>query len=141
MLALLNRMNSKGSMYPMSTTKTYHIIIADDTDSVRGLLARIITRIYSIVRITAANDGVAALEVFDREGADLVITNNEMAQMNGLVLITALRQRNALVPIVMVAGNTVIEPQARAAGASAFIAKPFKVADVTQVLLALLPRA
>lgn len=117
----------------------YHIIIADDTNSVRGLIARVVARTYAAVQIAAVADGRDALTLFEREGADLIITNNEMVSMSGLQLITELRSRQATLPIIMISGNTRIEQQARLAGASAFIPKPFSMVTLMQVLKLLLP--
>lgn len=117
----------------------YHIIIADDTNSVRGLIARVVARTYAAVQIAAVADGRDALTLFEREGADLIITNNEMVSMSGLQLITELRSRQATLPIIMISGNVRIEQQARLAGASAFIPKPFSMVTLMQVLKLLLP--
>lgn len=117
-----------------------HIIIADDDEQLRNVLVRIISAAYPTARISAVNDGRAALALFDREGADLLVTNNQMPYIAGLQLISELRQRGATIPIIMTSGDIRIEPQAQAAGASAFLPKPFSATDMNQVLQLLLPQ-
>ncbi len=117
----------------------YHIIIADDTDSMRGILARIIARTYPSVRISAVANGQEALSIFEREGADLIVTNNRMQQMDGLSLIRTLRSRNETTPIVMVSSDASLEQLALAAGANYFVAKPFTMQELTRVLITILP--
>lgn len=117
----------------------YHVIVADDTDSARGLVARIVARTYPSVRITAVADGDEALDVFDREGAHLLITNNQMQRMHGLALIIAIRSRNPRVAIIMVSNDISFESLALASGANIFIAKPFTVQILTRALLSVLP--
>lgn len=119
----------------------HHIIIADDDDAVRSILTRIVARTYPSARISAFADGKEALDIFDAEGADLVITNYQMGQMDGLTLIRLLRQRDATVPIVMVSGHPSTEPQALALGVSAFVTKPIELATFVPVLTSLLPPA
>ena len=116
-----------------------HVIIADDEDGVRMVLVRYVAQVYPHATISALSDGLAALAAYDQHGADLVITNQSMPQMDGLRLIAALRSRSATVPILMVSGDTHQEIAALAAGASAFLAKPFKRALFVQTLLLLLP--
>ncbi len=116
-----------------------HIIIADDTDSVRGLLARVVARMYPAVRISAVTDGQDALDIFQSEGADLLITNNDMPRLNGIALVRHVRALNATLPIVMVSGDTRLAPTAMAAGVTSFVSKPFTIGQLTQVLAQLLP--
>ena len=118
---------------------THHIIIADDTDSVRGLVARIVARMYPAVRISAVTDGQDALDIFQSEGADLLITNNDMPRLNGIALVQHVRAISATLPIIMISGNTSLAPAASAAGVTRFVAKPFTLGQLTQVLAQLLP--
>lgn len=120
------------------TTTSRHVIIADDEPAVRGLLARIVAHTFSAVTISAVADGQAALDVFRRHGADLVLTNQAMPNVDGLTLIRSVRAHDPHVPIVMVSATAATRPAALSAGASAFVLKPFTVAEITQVLRALL---
>lgn len=121
-------------------SSTQHIIIADDDTHLRNVLVRIVTAAYPAARISAVADGRAALAVFESEGADLVVTNNQMPYLTGLQLIGELRQRGTTIPIIMTSGDVLIEPQARLAGANAFLPKPFTAAGIHQVLQVLLPQ-
>ncbi|GAB4450347.1 MAG: hypothetical protein OHK0015_55590 [Chloroflexi bacterium OHK40] len=116
-----------------------HVIIADDDDSVRSLVARVVGRTYRSVQLSLVNDGADALQVFDQRGADLVITNNQMLTMHGMDLIHALRTRSATVPILMLSADRTIAGPALAAGATQFLLKPFRVPELRQTLLGLLP--
>ena len=128
---------SEGCTPPMALLQQ-HIIIADDAEHLRNILVRIVSTAYPAARISVVADGRAALAVFEHEAADLVITNNQMPHMGGLQLIGELRQRGVIIPIIMTSGDVLIEPQAQAAGASAFLPKPSSAAEMNQVLRALL---
>jgi CheY-like chemotaxis protein len=80
----------------------YHIIIADDDAAIRSIIARIIVHTYDPVTISAVPDGLDALLVYQQNGADLVITNNEMPVLSGLSLIERLRVLSATLPIIMI---------------------------------------
>jgi CheY-like chemotaxis protein len=119
---------------------TYHIIIADDNDGVRAVIARVVVRSYPSVHISATRDGQDALDLYDQRGADLLITNNDMPRLSGLQLIEALRvHRQATLPIVMVSADATIAPRAHALGVTRFVAKPFTLGQLAQVLRSLLP--
>lgn len=114
-----------------------HVLIVDDEDTIRSLLARITARTYPTVHLSLANDGLDALRAFDHDPADLVLTNYDMPRMDGLALVQALRTRSATVPIVMISADPALATQV--SGVTAFIAKPFRPRDVQQVITRLLP--
>jgi CheY-like chemotaxis protein len=116
-----------------------HILIADDDDSVRALLARVCVRIYPSVGLSAVKDGLEALTVFSHNPADLVITNANMPGLDGLSLIRALRAQQLAVPILMISANAALERAALAAGATRFLEKPIQLDLLRQTLIDLLP--
>ncbi len=119
---------------------TFHVIIADDDDGVRGLIARVVARTYTTVTISAVTNGLDALRIYDQSSADLLITNQDMPGISGLGLVEALRVvRLATLPIVMVSADLRIEPRALALGVTRFVAKPFTLTQLAQVLTSLLP--
>lgn len=118
---------------------TYHIIIADDTDSIRGLVARVVARTYPAVRISAVADGQDALDIFQSEGADLLITNNDMPRLDGIALVQQVRAVSATLPIIMISANPAMASAALAAGVTSFVGKPFTVGQLTHELTKLLP--
>jgi CheY-like chemotaxis protein len=63
-----------------------------------------------------------------------------MPGMGGLSLVETLRAiRQAALPIVMVSADLTIEPRALALGVTQFVAKPFTLGQLAQVLTRLLP--
>ncbi len=119
---------------------TFHVIIADDDDAIRGLIARVVARTYATVTISAVTNGLDALRIYDQSSADLLITNQDMPGISGLGLVEALRVgRLATLPIVMVSADLKIEPRALALGVTRFVAKPFTLTQLAQVLTSLLP--
>src|SRR6476660_1031920 len=115
-------------------SQSYHVIVADDDPGVRAIIAQIIRQLYPAARLSVVRDGMEALQVFDQQGADLVVTNQTMPRMRGLDLIAALRARQATVPIIMVSGAPAHAPVALAAGATRFVAKPFTYLQLVQAL-------
>jgi len=117
-----------------------HILIAEDHDNVRALLARVVIRTYPAVTITTVVNGALALDAYRAHGADLLITNHNMPVMSGIDLIRVLHALQASIPILMVSSDPTIELSALATGATRFLLKPFVLTDLQQTLIDLLPR-
>ena len=115
------------------------VIIADDHESVRAFLARVLSRTYPVVNIIAVANGAQALAAYHQHGADLLITNYMMPQLHGLDLVRALRAQQVTIPILMISSDPIIGQVGLAAGADRFLLKPFLLAELTQTLIDLLP--
>jgi two-component system capsular synthesis sensor histidine kinase RcsC len=115
-----------------------HIIIADDHDDVRALLAKIVARACPTCTITAVANGVEALAAYDAAGADLLITDYAMPIMTGLALTYTLRAQQATLPILVISMNTSIAEAVVNAGATRFLAKPFSLPELQQIVMELL---
>jgi CheY-like chemotaxis protein len=118
---------------------TAHILIADDNDNVRAFLARAVARIYPTAQLTIVPNGAAALAAFGTHPADLIITNARMPVLMGLDLVRTLRARHETVPILVLSADERLGPDALAAGADRFLAKPLALDAFRETLLALLP--
>ena len=81
---------------------------------------------------TAVGSVDRALERFDEDGADVVLTDLLMPERSGLDLLLALRERRARVPIVVVTGSddAVLLELAVAVGAHAIVHKPYGAAEL-----------
>ena len=108
------------------------VLIADDEDSMRSLVARAIT--MDGHETVTAQDGAEALEMLTRdEGAfDLLLTDIQMPVMDGIALaLTAARDFPAL-KILLMTGFA--HQRERASGLEAIVhdvvTKPFSVADI-----------
>ncbi len=106
---------------------TSTILCVDDSASMRQTIK--MTLAVSGYRIVEAVDGVDGLEKAGANAIDLVITDLNMPRMDGLEFITELRKLPAFkgVPIVFVTteSDDTKRAAAKAAGATAWITKPF----------------
>jgi DNA-binding NtrC family response regulator len=112
------------------------IFVVDDDTSSRELLSRILTSAGH--RVTALSDGREALErLSDGESPDLVVSDIRMADVDGLQLTDALRQRTADTPVILVTafGNIDGAVDAIRRGAFDYISKPYDV-DAIKVVVA-----
>ncbi len=65
----------------------YNVLIVDDEQLMREYLANNIPAICSVFNVTGvASDGLEAMELFERQHFDVVITDIKMPEMDGLAL-------------------------------------------------------
>jgi len=116
------------------------VLVVDDEEGVREVLDRGLQR-YGF-RVWLAASGPEALEVYRRHGAVIgaVLLDVRMPEMDGPQTLAALRRLDPAVPCCFMSGQTgaYTEEDLHAAGAAAFVRKPFQLADVAQVLHQLL---
>lgn len=110
------------------------VLVVEDTATVRRLLAEVLG--LDGVEVTAVADGLAALAAYPGVRPDLVLTDVDMPQLDGLSLTRALRSRGVDVPVVVLTGrdDAATRRAAVEAGADAFLAKPFGLAELRETV-------
>ena len=103
------------------------ILIVDDSRTVLTMVRQALEADHH--QVIEATDGVAALAVLDMGPADLVITDVNMPEMDGLKLVRALRDRAGyrVTPILVLTTESgdEIKQRGRDAGATGCLVKPF----------------
>ena len=108
------------------------VLIADDEESMRALVARAIA--MDGHDIVAAQDGAEALEILVRDGGayDLLLTDIQMPVMDGIALALTAARDFPKVTILLMTGFA--DQRERASNLNAIvhnvITKPFSVADI-----------
>ncbi|MEI7926214.1 MAG: response regulator [Chloroflexota bacterium] len=131
---------------PPETTARPVILVAEDEESVRRMIG-LVLRAAGYDSVLCA-DGLAAAERLEAgPSVDAVLMDLRMPRMGGMELVARIRQRPELrmLPVIAMSAynDEVQEREAIAAGADAFLAKPFTIADLQRLLgtvLARLPR-
>ncbi|GAB4343728.1 MAG: SpoIIE family protein phosphatase [Calditrichia bacterium] len=113
-----------------------HILIVDDEPDLALLIQQKFRHQIKngIFRFLSAADGVEALEILDSEEAvDIVLTDINMPRMDGLTLLSKIRQRkNPLLKSIVISayGDLKNIRQAMNNGAFDFITKPINLSDL-----------
>jgi two-component system, chemotaxis family, chemotaxis protein CheY len=104
------------------------ILVADDSRVMRQIVIRTLRQAgYAGHEIVEAENGRQALDLVRSEGPDLVLSDWNMPEMNGIDLLDALRASGSTVPFGFVTseGSSDMRARAEAGGALFLIAKPF----------------
>lgn len=107
------------------------VVVADDDDVTRGLLAGVLRKIGLNV-LGAARDGTSALVAFHKHRPQIVCLDIEMPGMSGLEVLGKIREENTqVIALIITASPTPDNVQmAIKAGANGVIAKPFSTAKI-----------
>jgi len=113
------------------------IMIVDDSRTVRSMVREALEVDHH--QVVEATDGVAALAALETASADMVITDVNMPEMDGLKLVRALRERPRyrFTPILVLTteGGAEMKQRGREAGATGWLVKPFKPDQLRQTVL------
>jgi PAS domain S-box-containing protein len=118
----------------LAPTSGERILVVDDEPLVRDLAKTVLERMG--FRVVSAEDGEEALTVYRREGdkIDLILLDYIMPRMNGVQVLKELQQLDPDVCVLFSSGyHTDHEvDQLLAAGARAFVAKPYNAQELVQ---------
>ena len=105
-----------------------HILIVDDSKTVRNLVAFIMKK--EGFRVTSAEDGLDGLEkLYSADKVDLIISDVNMPRMDGLTMIQELRQEHRQdMPIIVLTTQEedIDRTKAYIKGANLYLVKPVK---------------
>jgi CheY-like chemotaxis protein len=110
------------------------ILVAEDEPGVREALVLLLS--LDGHTVTPANDGKQALEIFQRERFDVVITDYMMPEMKGDELAANINRLKPEQPVIMVSAHaqSLAESGNSLAGVGAVVGKPFMLADLRDAI-------
>lgn len=104
------------------------ILIVDDSKAMRMIVMRTLRQAgYGDHTLIEASNGVEALDIVSKQSPDLILSDWNMPEMNGLELLKSLRAAGNQVKLGFVTseGTAEVRDTAVAAGALFFVTKPF----------------
>lgn len=122
----------------------YNILIIDDSATVRAVLAKTLHLAgVDVGELAEAANGKEALAKLQDSWFDLVFTDINMPEMNGLQLIDAISKDDMLagLPVIVIStdGSTTRIEEVKSKGVRAYVRKPFtpeSIRDVVNKVLA-----
>ncbi|HXV22227.1 MAG TPA: response regulator [Desulfuromonadales bacterium] len=120
---------------------TYKVLIVEDSPTMRQLIVFALKRLRGL-NIVEANDGVDGLKKLSSDKFDLIFTDINMPIMDGLKLVSLVRNDAGYkqVPIVIITTEGASEDRERALalGANDYITKPIQTTQILDVAKRLL---
>ena len=133
-----NSRNTTNSRTIRSTTMTNLqnapiILVAEDEDSNYELVRIVLSKRYRLLR---AVNGIEAVTLCEDEHPDMILMDIRMPGMNGLDATRIIKEVNHDIPVVALSAYAFDENirEAKAAGCDDFMAKPFRVEDLLDMV-------
>ena len=114
--------------------REFQILFVDDDQTILSLVEEYLTAFD--YRITAVDNGLKALELIKEKNFDVVFTDFKMPDIDGLELLSVIKEYRPATEVIMVTGHGTMESaiQAMKFGSYDYIQKPFKL-DVLRILI------
>jgi len=110
------------------------VIVVDDEPDIRQGLKKLVATLGA--EVVAAADGREALDLFERDGADVVLADLMMPRMSGADLLLAIKERSPATVVVILTGYGTIQTAVTCLqdGAAHFMTKPFENDEVLRLV-------
>jgi two-component system chemotaxis response regulator CheY len=117
------------------------ILIVEDSATMRSLIASALEPL-GFLKVDEAESGFEALRLLPRRRYDLIVTDINMPHINGLELVSFVKQNEAYrgIPLVIVSteGSERDREKGLELGADAYLVKPFAPEDLQEIARSLL---
>lgn len=119
----------------------FHILVVDDDKNIRRLIQALLEA--ENYTVTTAENGIEALNVFEKEHIDLAVVDIMMPKMDGYEFTKLLRDQNDNLPILMVSAKQEADDRHKGfkMGTDDYITKPIDEEEMLLRIKALLRRA
>lgn len=125
----------------MSTGEQPHILFVDDEKMLHGLFERLFSR--HGIKVTTCSNAIAAIDALKEQTFNLVITDFMMPDMDGLELLSHIREEHSGTNVIMITSQSNVHHAVRAmqSGAIDYIPKPFSTTELVQRVQASLKKS
>jgi DNA-binding NtrC family response regulator len=113
------------------------LVLVDDDPSMVRLLARIIDRSFrNDIEMRPCSDPVLAQDYLERELVDIVVTDLEMPEIDGLRILQIAKSRNPCAQVLLMTGHSSVDAllEAMEHGASDYLLKPVEEAPFVRLI-------
>ena len=119
-----------------------NVLIVDDSAALRKILQRVLRQAeIPLGNLYEAGDGIQALEAMKANSVDLVLSDINMPNMDGLQLLAQIRAnpqwQDIRVIMITTEGNQARVMEAVGLGAAGYVRKPFTADQIKEKLLSL----
>ncbi|MBM2810854.1 MAG: hypothetical protein HW416_1613 [Chloroflexi bacterium] len=125
--------NHSGSLGALGDRRRPRILVADDDTAIREVLT--VALELEGYEVSAARDGMAALDVVESFAPDVIVVDMQMPIMGGRDFAEAYHSRpGPHAPIIALTGSCDPKTSAEEVGAYAFMPKPFELNDLLAIV-------
>lgn len=124
----------------------FNIMVVDDSETMRSVIKKVVSMSgVAVGEYHEAGNGKEALAVLDKEWIDVILSDINMPEMNGIELIQAIKNNEVLnhIPVIFISteASQARMDEAKKHGAAGYVKKPFIPETIKSVLLDVLEKA
>jgi two-component system, chemotaxis family, chemotaxis protein CheY len=118
------------------------VLIVDDSAAIRKILKRMLDQAgLTLGKVVEAGDGIEALEKLKEQTVNLILSDINMPNMDGIQFLTEVKSRadSKHIPVIMITteGGEAKVMEAVQLGASGYVRKPFTSEQIKEKLVGL----
>jgi CheY-like chemotaxis protein len=106
------------------------ILVVEDDDDCREILAGVLRRKFRDVAVSTAVNGRDGIKKFSAKRPQVVVTDMNMPEMNGVQLVEEIRQLNPETKIVVLTADTGQHPLEHSPACDHYVLKPVDYRDL-----------
>lgn len=116
------------------------VLIVDDEETLTWSMSKSLSKDREKYGLLIANTGGEALEILANNPVDLVITDIRLPDINGLDLLTTIKNDYPATKVIIMTayGSSDVQKEANKRGSLYYIEKPFEIADIRRMILDIL---
>lgn len=116
------------------------VLIVDDEETLTWSMSKSLSKDRDKYTILIANTGREALNILKENPVDLVITDIRLPDVNGLDLLTNIKNEYPATKVIIMTayGSSDIQKEANKRGSLYYVEKPFEITDIRKLILDML---
>jgi DNA-binding response OmpR family regulator len=115
------------------------ILVVEDDPFMRHTLVQALT--FEGYQVTEAESGNSALSLLEKKRVDLIISDIQMPDGDGLALLAKVQKMESPPPLIFVSGHMISLDEVRALGAIDLLEKPFNCEKLLEVVTLVIAKA
>jgi CheY-like chemotaxis protein len=116
---------------------TSKVLVVDDEETLTWSMKKTLAKDTEKYEVIIANTGTDALQLLEKGPIDVVVTDIRMPDINGLDLLSNIREQYPSTKVIIMTayGSPEVQNEATKRGSYYYLEKPFEISDIRTVIL------
>jgi CheY-like chemotaxis protein len=113
------------------------VLVVEDEETLTWSMTKTLVKDRGKYELIITNSGKEALAVLEKNSIDVVVTDIRMPDINGLDLLSWIREKYPSTKVIIMTayGSTEVQKEATRRGSFYYIEKPFEISDIRTLIL------
>src|SRR4030065_2386202 len=121
----------------MVAKATNRVLVVEDEETLTWSMTKTLAKDKERYELIITNSGKEALTVLEKKSIDVVVTDIRMPDINGLDLLSWIREKYPSTKVIIMTayGSAEVQKEATRRGSFYYLEKPFEISDVRTLIL------